>query len=287
LPRAKLFAAFATVAALVTSGCTASDGTEGTDLGFGHIHGVDVNPADGMVYAATHTGVFRLDPAGPVRVADRYQDTMGFTIIGPDLFLGSGHPSLDDPGPVHLGLIRSTDRALTWSTLSLAGQADFHALSAAGATVYGHDATTGTVLRSDDAGQNWQRGAELAIVDLDVDPSNPQHVLATSEQGLLESADGGITFSAFTLQPPRPLALVDHVPARHDVDHSPRVVGVDRAGTAWALSGGVWERAGSMPEMPTAFTVVADDWYLAGTASGVISSDDGGRTWSTIASTAT
>jgi hypothetical protein len=30
---------------------------------------------------------------GAARVADIYQDTMGFTVIGPDHFLGSGHPS--------------------------------------------------------------------------------------------------------------------------------------------------------------------------------------------------
>lgn len=53
MSRRELFAVLATVVALVTTGCAASGGDEGVDLGFGHIHGVDVNPADGTVYAAT------------------------------------------------------------------------------------------------------------------------------------------------------------------------------------------------------------------------------------------
>jgi hypothetical protein len=45
--------------------------------GFGPVHGLGRNPADGRVYAATHVGVFRLDPDGPHRIADRHRDTMG------------------------------------------------------------------------------------------------------------------------------------------------------------------------------------------------------------------
>jgi hypothetical protein len=54
---------------------------------------------------------------------------MGFTIAGPDVFLG-GHPPLTEPGPPHLGLVRSTDWAQTWQPVSLRGQADYHALTA-------------------------------------------------------------------------------------------------------------------------------------------------------------
>ncbi|MEN8652208.1 hypothetical protein ABCR94_16755 [Streptomyces sp. 21So2-11] len=54
---------------------------------------------------------FRLTPTGAVRIADRYQDTMGFTVTGPRTFLASGRPSPADPTAAspHLGLIRSTD----------------------------------------------------------------------------------------------------------------------------------------------------------------------------------
>lgn len=230
--------------------------------------------------------MFRLDTAGPVRVGDRYQDTMSFTIAAPDLFLGSGHPALDEPGPVHLGLIRSTDRAETWSTVALDGQADLHALSTSGSTVYGYDGVAGAVMRSDDFGVSWQRGAELAVVGLDADPGDPLRVLAAGEQELLESTDGGVTFRASVAQPPRLLTAIDHVPASQGVNQRWSILGVDEYGTLWARSDELWEEIASLPDAPTAFTAVSETWLLAGTTGGVVSSEDGGRTWTMLASTA-
>ena len=156
----RAFAAATALAAALTA-CTGSTTTNevGTpavpDPGFGHVHGLGLNPGDDLVYAATHHGVFRLTPGGPQRVADRYQDTMGFTITGPDAFLGSGHPDPRESGPPRLGLIRSGDRAQTWTSVALRGEVDFHSLSATGATVYGWDSTSSAVLRSDDDGATW------------------------------------------------------------------------------------------------------------------------------------
>lgn len=92
------------VAALTLGACSPgsvdrSAAPTAQDPGIEHVHGLAVDPADGVLYAATHYGVFRM-PADtiPIRVADRYQDTMGFTVIGPNSFLGSGHPDvLADP----------------------------------------------------------------------------------------------------------------------------------------------------------------------------------------------
>ncbi|MFJ2593730.1 hypothetical protein [Streptomyces erythrochromogenes] len=72
-------------------------------------------------------------------MADRYQDTMGFTVTGPRTFLASGHPSPSDPEArsPHLGLIRSTDADRTRQKVSAGGEADFHALVRAGSTLYG------------------------------------------------------------------------------------------------------------------------------------------------------
>jgi hypothetical protein len=65
------------------------------------------------------------------RVGDSYQDTMGFTVVGPNRFLGSGHPATDDLPPL-LGLIESTDAGKTWEHVSLLGEADSHVLRSAG-----------------------------------------------------------------------------------------------------------------------------------------------------------
>ena len=38
---------------------------------------------------------------------------MGFTVVGPDTFLGSGHPDIRATDPPLLGLIESNDAAQT------------------------------------------------------------------------------------------------------------------------------------------------------------------------------
>jgi hypothetical protein len=74
----------------------AGDGgtTSATDAGPVHVHCLGVNPADGALFIATHTGLYRAGEGDSksVRVGDNKQDTMGFTVAGADRFLGSGHP---------------------------------------------------------------------------------------------------------------------------------------------------------------------------------------------------
>jgi hypothetical protein len=85
------------------------------DPGPVHVHGLGVNPADGALFIATHTGLYRVGQGQrkAARVGGRYQDTMGFTIVGPNRFLGSGHPDINEAQeqglPGLLGLIESTD----------------------------------------------------------------------------------------------------------------------------------------------------------------------------------
>jgi len=111
-----------------------------SDPGPVHVHGLGVNPADGALFIATHTGLFRAASGERTarRVAGRYQDTMGFTVAGPDRFLGSGHPDLREKLPPFLGLIESRDAGESWQARSLRGRADFHVLEASGQRVYGY-----------------------------------------------------------------------------------------------------------------------------------------------------
>ena len=112
------------------------------------MHGLGINPADGSLIVATHYGSFRI-PVGQneaTRIGGDYQDTMGFTVEGPNHFLGSGHPDLAGMRagqPAQLGLIESTDAGETWTALSLSGEVDFHGLAFAHDQVYGWDAGTG------------------------------------------------------------------------------------------------------------------------------------------------
>jgi len=90
---------------------------------------------------------------------------MGFTVAGPDRFLGSGHPDLRENLPALLGLMESTDRGQTWHSLSLLGEVDFHAIEAKHGQVYGYDATSVTFLVSPD-GRTWQRRAQVPLATL-------------------------------------------------------------------------------------------------------------------------
>src|SRR5512146_2926265 len=126
-------AALCAVALLTACGSAANSGSRDAARGAGglpssHVHGVDVNPADGTVYLATHDGLFRYGGSGPQRVGPVI-DLMGFAVVGPDHFYASGHPGegADLPDPV--GLIESTDAGRTWRALSRQGKSDFHTVA--------------------------------------------------------------------------------------------------------------------------------------------------------------
>lgn len=109
------------------------------DPGPVHIHGLGINPADRSLFIATHTGTWRVanGTTKAERVGDNYQDTMGFTVVGPNRFLGSGHPATADQPPL-LGLIESDDAGKTWEpvtrhrkAISSSGSREWRAKSAA------------------------------------------------------------------------------------------------------------------------------------------------------------
>lgn len=172
------------------------------DPGPVHVHGLGVNPADGALFIATHTGLYRVGQGErkAERVGDRHQDTMGFTIVGPNRFLGSGHPDINEAQeqglPGLLGLIESTDSGENWMPISLLGEADFHVLRSVGGQVYGYDVTNDRLLVSRDGGKSWDElNKPGPLADLAVDPSNAERMVATSagglEEGLFGSTDEG------------------------------------------------------------------------------------------------
>jgi hypothetical protein len=212
LPRGLLFFAalgvvgFIAAGALVwlsrDSGEAKFSGIQAPDPGPVHVHGLGINPADGALFVATHTGLYRVAEGErkAERVGDRYQDTMGFTVVGPNRFLGSGHPDINEAReknlPSLLGLIESTDKGESWTPISLLGEADFHVLRFADERVYGYDATNDRLLVSGDHGRSWKELEKPGpLVDLAVDPTNGGRIVAASagglEEGLFESRDGG------------------------------------------------------------------------------------------------
>lgn len=231
-----------------------------------------VDPADGALYAATHTGVYLVPASGePQRVADRYQDTMGFLVIGPNRFLASGHPDLREDLPTRLGLIESTDAAQTWRSLSLAGAADFHALRVAGPWTYGFDSVSGRLLASQDR-VNWEPRAALDLLDFVVDPASPDRILAATTGGLMRSLDGGRSFAPSGTPPMQVLAWVD----------TGVLYGLAGNGDLWASSDGgdSWTWRSRVAGTPEALTA-ADGALHIGTTEAISSSADGGRSFTT------
>jgi hypothetical protein len=250
----------------------------GADLGVEHVHGLGVDPADGTLYVATHYGTFRVPADGPAqRLGDSQQDTMGFTVVGADHFLGSGHPDqqgFDDGQPPLLGLIESTTGGETWESLSLSGEVDFHALTYAHDQVYGWDSTSGRFMVSADK-TDWDTRSTLDLFGFAVDPADADQIVATTPEGVQTSSDGGRTWQPTTGAPE--LALVSW-----DVDSG--LWGVDPGGTAYhatALDAG-WEQAGSLPGPPQALLADGETLYAAaadGNVTGIYQSTDAGTTW--------
>jgi len=169
---------------------------DGEATGASHVHGLGA-PADGALYVATHDGTFRISEEGIAeRIGDSLQDAMGFTVVGPNHFLGSGHP--DVPGlqagqPGLLGLIESTDGGATWEKLSLAGEVDFHGLAMAHDQIYGWDSTSGRFMVSRD-GRSWESRSTVQLFGFAVDPDDADHVVAAGPEGLVVSREGGRTW---------------------------------------------------------------------------------------------
>jgi hypothetical protein len=239
-----------------------------------HIHGLGVNPRDGALFIATHSGLFRA-PQGvvaPQRVDDQFQDTMGFSVVGPDRFLGSGHPALGEGGPPNLGLIESSDAGRSWESVSLAGQADFHVLRFAHGRVYGYNGLNGKLMLSEDGGESWsERTPPPGIIDLVADPEDPRRILASTEQGLAISQDEGETW--LPLQGDVGLLAWPGRGSLYLIDASGQVQVSDEAG-------GEWRTVGRIGGQPVAFAANGSNSLNVALADGtVVSSSDRGSSW--------
>lgn len=264
---------------LLLAGCTADQQGSplpppGDDRTVGHIHGLGVDPADGTLYVATHHGLFHLDDSDePRRVADRWQDTMAFTVVGPGHFLGSGHPDLREDLPPHLGLIESTDAGETWQSLALQGEADFHILELVGDDLYAYDATSGRLLVTQD-NKSFTEVAQLPLRSVTADPDDSTRLLGTTDQGQLIEIDAS---TGTTAELPGPALVLLDTTSGGDV------VGVDPAGTIQFSddAGTTWTRRGAIGGQPAVFSITDTQWYAA-TQDQVFQSVDDGDTWTKV-----
>ena len=246
------------------------------DPGPVHVHGLGINPKDGALFIATHTGLYRSKGREePKRVAGRFQDTMGFTVVGPDRFLGSGHPDGREKLPPFLGLIRTADAGKEWEPISLLGKRDFHVLEAAGRHVYGfgsdYESRSAGFLVSSDDGKTWQeRAVPESLIALAIDPRDPKRIVASGQKGLFVSTDAGQGWRPME----GPAGLLTWTEAGLTV--------VDQVGAAHRANdpGEAMEETGDVNGAPAALDSGPDgDLYVALHDGTIKRSADGGRTW--------
>jgi photosystem II stability/assembly factor-like uncharacterized protein len=111
----------------------------------------------------------------------------------------------------------------------------------------------------------------LPMADFSVSPRDADLVVATTEQGLARSDDGGRTFRVIN---GAPLLLVNWV-------DDGTLVGASPDGTIYASTdeGASWQRRGSLDTAPAALQAVSKDLIYAATDEGVLTSTDGGRSF--------
>lgn len=284
----RLFAALAAIPIAVTlTGCSAGQATSAgtTPDAFEHVHGIAFDPNDDQLTIATHEGIYKLQdtstnmPAASGPVGDLDIDAMGFTLVDGTAY-ASGHPGPNTPqsfGTPNLGLISSSDQGKTWTTLSLAGVADFHALAVDpdnSKTILGLSSSDATVYRSDDGGISWDRGAALTARELAIPANSSGTVYATTDTGLARSKDGGFTFQPVPDAPALFLITSDGA-------QDGRLAGIDTEGNIWRETReGGWTQEGTIVGTPQAMAaipgttrlVIADD-------RGISSTEDYGRSW--------
>jgi hypothetical protein len=247
--------------------------TAQNDPGPVHVHGLGINPADRSLFIATHTGMWRVGEGERTakRVGESQQDTMGFTVVGPDHFLGSGHPDTTTLPPL-LGLIESDNAAQTWQPISLLGEADFHVLRFAQGRVYGYDASNDRLLVSTDSGRSWSQVIRPApLIDLAVDPRNSKRVIAAGESGLHISIDTGRNWKR--------LASVAGLLAWPSPN---RLYLVEGSGSVLMSrdAGDRWNRVGNIRGQPAALLGQgAAELYVALHDGTIKRSTDGGASW--------
>ncbi|WP_233517696.1 F510_1955 family glycosylhydrolase [Geodermatophilus marinus] len=276
--------AAAAASALLLAGCTSSSGQSeaaaaGATAGMlpsSHIHGVAIDPADGRLLLATHDGLFDVGDDGESTHIGPVIDLMGFAVRGPGHFLASGHPGPDADLPEPVGLIESTDGGRTWEPRSRQGESDFHALTVSDAGILGYD---GSLVRSAD-GEEWEQLLIPAAPAALAAAPDGRTILATTEQGLLSSLDGGRSWVRNDGAPL--LQVVDWA------DDGMNVAGVDSSGAVWtsADAARTWQAGPKLESPPQAVaatsSVGASLRITVVTTTALVESDDGGLTFEVV-----
>ena len=248
------------------------------------VNALDIDPASEDFLLSTNRGFFRIARrSGAVRriratIAAQGRSSMlgtflQFTVAGPDQLIGSGHPD-QDTLPSFLGLIVSADGGSTWRPVARLGSADLHKIVLAHDRLYAYDAVRGVLLSSRDGGRTFTERAfpHGALLDFEVDPSDPEGLVASSDAELLRSRDGGATWQSLGRAAGTRLGW----PARNALYRALKDGTVERS----ADGGDTWQAAAPVDGEPYRFKWVgrAELYLVLGDAT-IMHTTDGAQTW--------
>ena len=198
-------------------------------------------------------------------------------VSGRRRLIGSGHP--DQPGtlPSFLGFIRSDDGGRSWTVVSRLGDADLHKIVLAHGRMYAFDAVLSALLVSSDGGRTFTENftPRGLIIDFEVDPADPQRILASNASELFRSLDGGESW--------RPLDRRDGIrlawPAPDALYRALKDGTVQRS----ADGGETWRSAGNVDGEPYKFRSIGrDELYLALGDGTILHTTDAARSWRAV-----
>lgn len=249
-----------------------------------YVNALDLDPADGSLLLTTNRGFWRIDPESDVVSRVRGTVTAGpksspvgtfleLKVVGPGRYVGSGHPDAKTL-PSFLGYMESDDGGKTWRVISRLGNADLHKIVLQHDRMYAFDAVLGAMLISKDGGRTFTeeftpRGL---IIDFEVDPADPQRIVASTEEQLFRTTDGGKSWRGIDSAEGIRLAWT----APDALFRAEKDGTVQRSRDA----GGSWEPVGSVPGEPYKFKAKGPEALLLALSDGtVVETADGGQTW--------
>jgi hypothetical protein len=248
------------------------------------VNSLERDEESGEFLLTTNRGFFRVnaedDSVRRVRgriEAEGKRATLGTFLelnLDPDgQMVGSGHPD-QRTLPQFLGYLRSDDGGRNWRVVSRLGDADLHKIVFKHDRLYAWDAVLSALLVSEDGGRTFAerftpRGL---IIDFEVDPEDPAHVLAATDEVLFRSEDEGESW--------RPLVRGEGTRLAWPAPE--RLVMAAKDGTVSRSEDGgdSFEEIGRVDGEPYVIDAVSgDELYMALSDGTILGSEDGGASW--------
>ena len=249
------------------------------------VNSLERDTGSGEFLLTTNRGFFRIDPEtdgvrrvrGTIEAGGKRATVGTFLELNVDdrgELVGSGHPD-QRTLPQYLGYLRSEDGGKSWEVVSRLGNADLHKIVFKHGRLYAWDAVLSAMVISEDGGRRFVENftPRGLIIDFEVDPENPQLILAATDEQLFRSEDDGATWRP--LQPGKGSRLAWTAPDKLYRALADGTVGVSSDG------GESFDQVGKVDGEPYALDPQGtDELYMALSDGTILHTTDGGKKWS-------